>query len=94
MATATSAYISNLQKREQIADGTMAFYFARPLHFEFRAGQSIDLTIVNPPQTDAEGNTRTFSIASAPSDADLMMLLACATPHSSGCCAARRRVWK
>jgi ferredoxin-NADP reductase len=50
MATATSAYISNLQKREQPADGTMAFYFAKPLHFEFRAGQSIDLTPVNPPQ--------------------------------------------
>jgi len=73
MATATSAYISNLQKREQIADGTMAFYFAKPLRFEFRAGQSIDLTLVNPPQTDAEGNTRTFSIASAPFDADLMI---------------------
>ena len=28
-------------------------------------GQSVDLTLINPPETDSEGNTRTFSIASA-----------------------------
>lgn len=73
MPTATSAYISNLQKHEQIAEGTMAFSFAKPLHFDFRAGQSIDLTLINPSETDAGGNTRAFSIASAPFDADLMI---------------------
>jgi ferredoxin-NADP reductase len=73
MATATSTHISSLKKREEIAEGTMAFYFAKPRDFQFRAGQSIDLTLVNPPQTDAEGNTRAFSIASAPFDADLMI---------------------
>ncbi len=59
--------------REEVADGTMAFHFARPAGFDFKAGQSLDLTLLDPPQTDAEGNTRAFSIASAPYDADLMI---------------------
>lgn len=62
-----------LTTHEEIAEGTMAFHFARPSGFEFRAGQSIDVTLLNPPETDAEGNTRAFSIASAPFDADLMI---------------------
>jgi len=51
----------------------MAFHFAKPPDFQFRPGQSIDLTLLNPPETDAEGNTRAFSIASAPFDNDLMI---------------------
>ncbi|MGZ4812225.1 MAG: FAD-binding oxidoreductase [Terriglobales bacterium] len=73
MTTATSAYVSSLKEREEIAEGTMAFYFAKPADFQFRAGQSIDLTLINPRETDAEGNTRAFSIASAPFDTDLMI---------------------
>ena len=62
-----------LRRREQIAEGTMAFHFDKPSGFEFRPGQTIDWTLLNPPETDGEGNTRTFSIASAPSDSDLMI---------------------
>ena len=51
----------------------MAFHFAKPSGFEYRAGQSIDLTLLNPPETDGEGNTRAFSLASAPFDRDLMI---------------------
>jgi len=51
----------------------MAFHFAKPADFQFRAGQSMDLTLLNPPETDAEGNSRAFSIASAPFDNDLMI---------------------
>jgi ferredoxin-NADP reductase len=72
MTTATSAHTSPLLKREEVAQGTMAFHFAKPADFQFRAGQAIDVTLLNPPETDAEGNIRTFSIASAPFDADLM----------------------
>ena len=54
---------SRLIRREEVAEGTMAFYFERPSGFNFKAGQSADVTLTNPPQTDAEGNTRTFSIA-------------------------------
>ena len=73
MPPPTSAQTAPLTKREEIAEGTMAFYFAKPADFQFRAGQSIDLTLLNPPETDAEGNSRTFSIASAPFDSDLMI---------------------
>src|SRR5437899_11270562 len=51
----------------------MAFHFDKPPDFQFKAGQSMDLTLVDPPETDAEGNTRTFSIASAPQDDDIVM---------------------
>jgi ferredoxin-NADP reductase len=71
MSTATSAHTVPLTRREAIAEGTMAFHFAKPADFQFRAGQSMDLTLLNPPETDAEGNTRAFSIASAPFDKDL-----------------------
>lgn len=73
MPSPTSAQTARLTKREEIAEGTMAFYFAKPADFQFRAGLSIDLTLLNPPETDAEGNSRTFTIASAPFDSDLMI---------------------
>lgn len=72
MTTATSVH-TKLEKSELVAQGTMAFHFAKPSGFEFRAGQSIDLTLLNPPETDGEGNTRAFSLASAPFDRDLMI---------------------
>jgi len=37
-----------------------------PAGFQFRPGQSVDWTLNKPPETDAEGNIRTFSITSAP----------------------------
>ncbi len=57
--------IKLLRKRE-IAEGTMEFTWERPAGFDYQAGQTVDLTLVNPPETDAEGNTRTFSLVSAP----------------------------
>ncbi len=73
MTTLTSANSSKLTSREEVAEGTMAFRFAKPAGFQFRAGQAVDLTLLNPPETDSEGNTRAFSIASAPFDAELMI---------------------
>ncbi len=64
---------TTLTKREEIAQGTMAFHFTKPAGFQFRAGQSVDITLLNPPESDAEGNTRAFSIASAPFENDLMI---------------------
>ena len=60
-----------LTRSEEVAEGTMAFRFTRPSAFEFRAGQSVDVTLIDPPETDAEGNTRTFSIASPPFEDNL-----------------------
>ena len=73
MVTSVGAGMAVLCKREEIAHDTMAFYFDKPAGFDFRAGQAIDLTLIEPPETDGEGNTRTFSIASAACDAQLMV---------------------
>lgn len=62
-----------LTKKQEIANGTMAFHFEKPAGFEYKAGQTMDLTQINPPETDSEGNTRTFSIAAAPHEGDLML---------------------
>ena len=65
-AEVSTVYTPKLAGREQVAEGTMAFHFEKPRGFEFRAGQAIDVTLLNPPETDAEGNTRAFSIVSPP----------------------------
>ncbi|HET9183582.1 MAG TPA: FAD-dependent oxidoreductase [Candidatus Angelobacter sp.] len=55
-----------------MAEGTLAFSLKKPAGFIFKAGQTADLTLVDPPETDSEGNTRTFSIASAPTENELV----------------------
>src|SRR5262245_55330735 len=66
-------HIVQLERRFEVADRTMAFQFARPTGFTFKAGQFMEITLMNPPETDAEGNVRTFSIASAPHEEMLMI---------------------
>lgn len=61
-----------LLKKEEIANGTMAFYVEKPEGFEFRAGQFADFTLINPPETDTEGNVRGFSIATAPYEENIV----------------------
>jgi ferredoxin-NADP reductase len=65
-------YKIKLKKRMLIAEGTMAFHFEKPEGFAYKAGQFADLTLIDPPQTDAEGNIRGFSLASAPYEDFLM----------------------
>jgi ferredoxin-NADP reductase len=65
-------YKTKLKSRKEIAAGTMSFHFEKPEGFEFKAGQFGDFTLTNPSETDAEGNIRGFSLASAPYEADLM----------------------
>ena len=52
--------------RELVAERTMSFRFAKPDGWSYRAGQFVDITLLDPPETDAEGNLRGFSISSAP----------------------------
>lgn len=66
-------YNVKLIKKEDIANGTMAFHFNKPEGFEFRAGQFCDIRIFNPPETDAEGDIRGFSLAHSPYEADVMV---------------------
>ena len=67
MVTESTTYIANMIGHEDVGDGTKAFSFRRPAGFQFKAGQYIDVTLLDPPQTDAEGNTRTFSLVNPPS---------------------------
>lgn len=60
-----------LTQREEVADRTMAFHFEKPEGFLYKAGQFADFTLIDPPETDAEGNIRGFSLASAPYEKDL-----------------------
>jgi ferredoxin-NADP reductase len=64
---------SVLQSRREIAQGTMAFRFEKPPGWVFHAGQFLDMTLIDPPETDAEGDTRSFSIASGPGEEALMV---------------------
>ena len=68
-----NTYTIKLIKKEEIAEGTMAFYFEKPGNFNFIAGQYMTVTLLNPPETDAEGNSRFLSIASAPNEKSLMV---------------------
>lgn len=66
-------YIVRLATREQIADRTMAFHLEKPPGFEFRPGQFVDLTLLNPPEMDSQGAIRTFTLASAPYENELVL---------------------
>jgi ferredoxin-NADP reductase len=67
-----AGYESKLLSRVEVAEGTMAFHFEKPSGFRFKAGQFADVTLIDPAETDAEGNTRTFSIASSPFENELV----------------------
>lgn len=62
-----------LKSREEVAAGTMAFHFEKPAGFTFTPGQAGDFTLIDPPETDKEGNKRSFSLASAPYEPDLII---------------------
>lgn len=64
---------SKLIDRHEVAENTMAFQFDKPPEWSFKAGQFLDITLLNPPETDAEGNTRGFSISSAPYEPNIMV---------------------
>lgn len=72
-AASSSANLAKLIGREQVAEGTMAFRFEKPSGWTFKAGQAMDMTLLEPSETDAEGNTRAFTIASAPHEESLMV---------------------
>lgn len=66
---------TKLLTAEAVAEGTLRFCFEKPEGFIYRAGQSIDLTLIDPPETDAEGDTRAFTLASTPQDDHLAITM-------------------
>jgi ferredoxin-NADP reductase len=61
-----SSFEISLRGHEIVAERTMSFYFDKPDGFSYKAGQSVDLTLLNPKESDAAGNTRALSLVSAP----------------------------
>ena len=72
-AAASPAFMCKLKDRKEVAEGTLAFWFEKPLGWTFKAGQYLDMTLLDPTETDSEGNVRSFSIASAPYEETLMV---------------------
>jgi ferredoxin-NADP reductase len=72
-AAASQGFICKLKERKEVAEGTMAFRFEKPTGWTFKAGQYLDMTLLNPSETDSEGNVRSFSIASGPHEETLMV---------------------
>jgi len=66
-------YQSTLLGRTEVAEGTMAFQFEKPKGFVFKAGQYIDLTLLDSQPGSSTGMTHTFSIASCPSDEEILV---------------------
>ena len=69
-----STYQSTLLGRTEVAEGTMAFQFEKPRDFGFKAGQYIDLTLSGSQAGSSNGLTHTFSIASSPSDEEILVM--------------------
>ncbi len=59
--------------RFAVAEGTVAFCFEKPPGFTFTPGQFVEMSLVNPSETDEEGDTRAFTIASTPAETSLMV---------------------
>lgn len=66
-----STFETTLVAREEVAERTMAFHFARPAGFEYAAGQAIDLELSGAQTSAAAGMRHAFSLASAPFQPEL-----------------------
>ena len=66
-------YLVKLRRRSEVAERTTSFAFEKPANFVFKAGQFLEITLMSPPETDTEGDSRAFSIASAPHEEMLMV---------------------
>src|SRR3954471_17859544 len=66
-------YEVTLRRREPVAERTLAFYFDKPAGFSHDAGQIVMASLIEPPSMDAAGPSRTFTLASAPHEPELMI---------------------
>jgi ferredoxin-NADP reductase len=66
-------YHLKLIERKDVALHTMEFIFEKPAGFTFKPGQYGGFTLINPPEIDAQGITRRFSLLSPPHDPYIAM---------------------
>lgn len=64
-----------LLARREIADRTLAVDFAKPPELSFTPGQFVDLSLIDPPESDDAGMSRTMTIASAPFEERLLFAM-------------------
>ena len=70
-----ASYLLALKDRREVAKGTLAFRFdTLGSGYTFKAGQNARFILVDPPQTDDEGNGRTLSFATSPNDRGSLMV--------------------
>jgi len=55
-----AVYHIKLKEQQEIAEHTKAFFFEKPKDFLFKAGQYLQLILLNPPETDKKGVSRFF----------------------------------
>ena len=67
-AAKSPIFQTKLKSHDLVAERTMAFHFEKPASFVFTPGQFLNVDLLNPADTDAEGNTRCFSVSSAPNE--------------------------
>lgn len=67
------AYMTSLIGKEDVARGTVAIHLKKREGFTFKAGQAVYVTLPALKEADGKGRVRTFSIASAPDDAYLVI---------------------
>jgi len=68
-----NSHDARLTGRDLVAESTVAFRFAKPAGFAYEAGQNVSLTLLGLSGSDARGFSRTLTLASAPSDSELMI---------------------
>jgi ferredoxin-NADP reductase len=61
-----------VQAAEEVAEGTLAFHLSKPAGFTFKAGQSVSLSLIEPPP-EPNSAQRIFSLASAPYEDELVI---------------------
>ena len=63
-SAASPGFMCKLKDRQEVAEGTMAFWFEKPSGWTFKPGQFLDITLLDPSATDSEkfdGTSATIS---------------------------------
>lgn len=61
-----------LKEKKEVAENTWLYTFVRPEEFSFSAGQYVSMKVTKKPFQDDRGDFRSFSIASAPFEKDIL----------------------
>ncbi len=67
------SYTTPLVGEEEVARGTIIFRLKKPAGFTYAAGQAIYVRLPGQKEDDSKGRIRTFSIASAPQEPELVI---------------------